>query len=239
MILVGDIGYWHNIKDICIHVRDLLNCDVIFIPGNHEYYCYHNPKYTINELNEYWRMQFQNQPGIHILLDEHMDFKNISIFGSTWWSCLGKVELCNRVPDYWTGSPDFQAVYVPDKKEGIRLISTYEMRQLNQQAKEAYNRWYMGSQGKLRILCSHFPMLEPLRHPLFPPNPYFVSDDEEWLLDRKPDILFFGHTHYNMQLEYKGIRCYSNMGGYPKENVGTPFDPTFSLAISTNIPSLE
>lgn len=102
-------------------------------------------------------------------------------------------------------------------------ITMSEMAYLNEAAAREYRQWHQKTQGK-RVLVSHFPMLDSLCHPRYAPNAYFVSEDRATIEEYPPDLLVYGHTHYNIDTDDAGTRCRSNMYGYQSEAGYTGYD---------------
>jgi predicted phosphodiesterase len=101
-------------------------------------------------------------------------------------------------------------------KRFLETITPEYMMSLHQKSLSAYKRWHRQAEGT-KVLMAHFPMIKPLAHGFYPPHPYFVSADDCFIDQYPPDLLLFGHTHYNHDLSTRGIRCLSNMLGYTNE----------------------
>ncbi len=234
MILLGDIGHWSQIPAICLLVHGILNCPVIFVPGNHDYYSYGSALRSMSQIVEHWRAGLDGHKDVHVLIDQSVDIGEVSFFGSTWWSRMG-TEMDRdlfRLNEH--NFSDFSYIIRTWLGTGMRMLPAYlETRDLplmNSAAKLEYSAWQMHTKKK-RVFCAHFPMFEALRHPKFSRNPYFVSEDDEWMLDRLPEMVLFGHTHWNIREAVHGIPCISNMFGYQNEAGLVGFDRELVISI--------
>lgn len=226
MILLGDIGHWSQIPEICITVQQALDCRVIFVPGNHDYYSYGSALHSMPEIVDYWHDKLSGQDQVSVLIDQHVDIGDISFFGSTWWSKMGSDidRDLFRLDEH--NFSDFSYIIRTWLGTGMRKLPAYlqsrDLPLMNSNAKLAYSSWDMNCKKK-KVLCAHFPMFEALRHPHYQRSVYFVSEDDEYMLDRLPDMVLFGHTHWNIREEVHGVPCISNMYGYQNESGAVGF----------------
>ena len=218
MVLLVDIAHYGQIFDICKHVKSILDCPVIFVAGNHEYYSYGKLRPSKLEIEALWFSQFSSDPDLHLLLDSDVEMGGISFFGSTWWSNMGSMydrEMFRFNQNFYS---DFNfIVRKRNSDDSIVLLDSMDLPIMNREARLAYSEWFAKSKNFKRVFLAHFPMLESLRHPHFPRSVYFVSEDDEFIIDHKPDLICFGHTHWNMDKRVHGVRCVSNMNGYQNE----------------------
>tara|TARA_Y100000034_G_scaffold123695_1_gene170895 strand:+ start:15551 stop:16075 length:525 start_codon:yes stop_codon:yes gene_type:complete len=62
-------------------------------------------------------------------------------------------------------------------------------------------------------------------------NRFFVCDHSDLILDRKPALWFFGHTHTSFDGVLGETRFICNPRGYPNESSGQMFDPCKEVEI--------
>lgn len=227
MVLLGDICAHDQVERICKHVHATLKCPVLFIPGNHEYYCIKGSPLSMNEIECAWRQSLATEPGIHLLIDQGVELMGVCFFGSTWWSNLGSDSDRIRFDLDKDNFNDFDYIY----RQAGRLLTPDDMIELNNAAIVTYQHWYRFNEGKKRVLLAHFPMLYALVHENRNPSVYFISADDEMIMDHAPDLVCFGHTHWNIESEVHGIPCRSNMHGYSKEKGAIGFRPGLSIEI--------
>lgn len=227
MILLGDVGTHNLIPDICRFVQQELECEVVFVPGNHDYYCYGANIASMAEIQAFWMSELASESKIHVLIDSSWDYQGLSFFGSTWWSKMGSQvdrELFRLAESRFDDFNYIVRGWSRDVPPKPLFLQSMDLPMMNRSAKGAYQKWLMHVGDKKKILCSHFPMLEALRHPNFQRCVYFVSEDDEYILDWRPDMILFGHTHWNIRDLVHDIPCYSNMYGYSKERGAVGFD---------------
>jgi predicted phosphodiesterase len=232
MILLGDIGPYNLIPDICRFVQDALECEVLFIPGNHDYYSYGTSIASMSEIQELWVSGLAGESKIHVLIDSSWDYQGLSFFGSTWWSNMGSQvdrELFRLSESAFSDFSYILRGWSSESPPKLRFLQSMDLPMMNRAAKGDYQKWLMSAGDKKKILCAHFPMLEQLRHPNFQRCVYFLSEDDEYILDRRPDMILFGHTHWNIRAAVHDIPCYSNMYGYSKERGAIGFDQDFVI----------
>ena len=127
-----------------------------------------------------------------------------------------KVSSLNRHSGKMWGAEHYKAIM---GKSFFHKISADDMIALNIDCVGAYKKWYESTPGK-KVLMSHFPMLRELQHAKFLPNPYFVSCNDLLIESMPPDLIAFGHTHYNYMKKLNGALCVSNQYGYTSEYTG-------------------
>ncbi len=77
------------------------------------------------------------------------------------------------------------------------------------------------------VITHHMPSLKCV-HPKFegsPLNPFFVSDQEKLIRERRPKVWIHGHTHERVDVHLGDTRIVGNPRGYPREERETVFDP--------------
>lgn len=249
-VVAGDATRAKWCTDLCLLIQKRLDCDVLFIPGNHEYYSTYFDRCLMSDLETMWRDQFLAHPRLHYLQNSSVTIGDVSFFGSTWWSnFMGEGDFTDDFIDYYSDfkfilTKEFSKQEMKKKADEIRkrlpdsdlahylvtqkmntrkTMTKDDMIALNRVAVMEYKTWYKTTPGR-KVLVSHFPMLDSLRHTGFSPNPYFVSDNRELIEAYPPDLLIYGHTHWNIDVEDAGTRCVSNMYGYTLEVGRVGFD---------------
>lgn len=247
-VALGDLADGDKLPDLARRVVERLGVPCLVLPGNHEYWYTYYASTVKRDLEAYWRDEFSKIPGAHILLDDSVDIDGVSFFGSTWWTNFA-LHGSDRVGDSMALSGmnyDFKLImteYLPKEHaveealrgraaKGMSCLSPQGMRDLNLQAVCRYKQWHKDSEGKKRVLLTHFPPLKDLGHPNFPPSAYFASADDLLLQQYKPDTLMYGHTHHNYGgILLHGIPVHSNMFGYPREEGRIGYDPNLVIEI--------
>jgi predicted phosphodiesterase len=258
-LVAGDATRGPWAYDLCVMIHEHLDCPVLYTPGNHEYYYTYDLHITMAQMEQQCRADFADHPAVHYLQNDAIEIDGVSFFGSTWWSnfrgygsdrMAEATAISDLIADFHyinvSAMSDAQVKIHVDKlnrKSGVmrgqashrnagasfhNRITAQDMINLNTAAVGAYKKWHESTPGK-KVLMSHFPMLKELQHAHFKPNPYFVSTDDLLIERLAPDLLVFGHTHYNYQKAVYGIECVSNQYGYHHESTG--FDPNLVIEV--------
>lgn len=244
-LVAGDATNGGDLLRLCRMIRDELDCPVLVTPGNHEYYHTKAVGISMKELEDRWRREFALESDLHFLQGDGVAIGDVHFWGSTWWTnfaamgsdymqealatenmiadfaiILGceltpleaaqKLNKLNRENGFTRGQKYWQ-----NSGESFHdLLTAKGMIDLNIEAVGRYKKWYNSTPGK-KVLMAHFPMMPELAHGSLPLHPYFVSQNKTIIESYKPDLLVFGHTHYNHDKEVSGIHCVSNMKVYP------------------------
>lgn len=245
-VVAGDATSFDYCFPMCELIHEKLGCDVIFVPGNHEYYSTRMYNSTVKLFNKQWEASFSKHDRLHFLQNNSIEIGGVHFFGTTWWTNFeGAADMTeedlsyfadfsyihtkrktakeiteekNKLSELFNDDPLFTRL-MAKKIEMTKPITKDQMIKMNKESVRLYKKWYKETEGK-KVLISHFPMLSSLQHPYFEPSGYFVSGDRKVIEKMPPDLLIYGHTHYNIDVNDAGTPCVSNMYGYRSE-VGT------------------
>ena len=226
VVLAGDIGPIRPRREVsaylyAMQVSEHLDCPVVLIPGNHEYYggCFPEDRRQILE---------QSDRKIFVLdrCVAHIPRKGgpLRILGATLWTdylltgnqVLAMYDALSRLSDHRVIKMERGAPFLPDHA----LQEHVQTRQwLAEKLAEAHN-------GPTIIVTHHVP--HPLAtNPKFGLNdrlaPAFASDCSE-LIDAAVragvQAWIYGHNHASQVVEVNGMRLMSAQFGYPREITG-------------------
>ena len=206
LILAGDID--SDIHRLANYINDL-SCRfelVIFVPGNHEYYG--NDIYTYHRTI---KMYITNKNVIISHLDGcNFTYNNIDFYiGTLWTAPVKKFE--NRINDYYKIKINSTDIF---RLENHKQIYDNEQLKLRKYLRER------DSDNKL-VVVSHFSPSMECAHKHYNRNElsvYFNHENEtiDQLIEAA-DYWFFGHTHYNIDMNLNGCNVISNQVGYLSE----------------------
>lgn len=211
LILAGDIGYFHNYRQILDFVEPWGDWPIIFVPGNHEHYT--NGK----EVRQGERCFGRHlPPNMHLLANTETIISGFRFVGGTMWTDLNRAD---DVAVMCYSSELNDARYITDQHYGkfIKLHAEFK-------------EWFSTLKWKLPtvVVTHHQPTVNPnsLR-PIDTIRHCFVATDmDELIKDSSPLLWVHGHTHENTPFEFNGIPFVSNQRGYGRGDVlGRPFDP--------------
>lgn len=200
LVIAGDlaVGYlpvWSALK----HFADLYD-EVIYVPGNHEYYGQDMPAFDA------YIQRFSYNTNIRFLNPGAIRIRDVMFIGATLWSNLrddhfAKVAVKNMISDF-------------------RLIpgfSTTKCAELYTQHIEYIKAQHDAAEGK-KVIVTHFlPAIECIA-PRFRNegliNYYFANDLGEYISGLKDTTWLFGHTHDLVNIQLGDTRVIANPYGY-------------------------
>lgn len=223
LILAGDIG---NMRPDTLSLFIDYCCkewnDVIYVPGNHEFYDKKNSQETI--VKDLHRLM-TSRPNLHFLNRGMVTIDAQRYLGCCLWSR----------PQHSSGFNDFHWIshqVTPIKREPIGV---YEMTEWHK--KDLF--WLRENLQEGDIVITHFMPLTNLdliqsgHKSLYPPSRYdmYFGNTDCWdLFKRKPKLWISGHTHQTFDVVISlgkessdsEVRWVCNPYGYPGEYVGDP-----------------
>lgn len=214
-IAAGDLTSGRNLKRFAEIAVNALDCPVIVVPGNHEYYDTYPMSIDAQAIEDMWRDDLASVRGAHLLINGCVEIDGVSFFGSTWWTnfSLMGTEYIQDQKILHASQHDFQRIIKRSSSGTIKFMTPDDYIEMNLVAKAKFKSWRKSNDKVGRVAICHFPMLADLSNPNFSKSSYHVSSDDNFFMQNKPDLLIFGHTHYNFDTEIHGVRCVSNMYG--------------------------
>lgn len=203
LVLAGDIGTYMNAWSFI--EQELRRSPVIYVPGNHEYYC----RQTREHIDETWKRKARQNPGLHYLIGETATIGGVRFWGAPWYSDL----FGNRDRSYLSNVEyaisDFRAAF---NDYGRWTIA----RHLEEHARQT--RLLQEQAGQLDVAITHWP---PTRHAIAQRfeggelNGYFVNDNEGLVREIGAQAWISGHVHDAYEAMIGGTQVVGNPTGYP------------------------
>lgn len=221
LVLAGDIASGStNTMDVIKHFRDLGFPQIIYVPGNHEYYGTGFDEFNAKMENKC--MEFDN---VHFLNPGTVTIDGVKFIGATLWT-------------NFADNPFSQSA----AKRGIndfRMIRDFDV---NRCAKTYYEHIdYIKDQYEQRgdnkvVVVSHF---LPARECIAPRyrgvdliNDYFANDLGDYISTMSDTTWLFGHTHDATNITLGDTRVVANPHGYYNAmNDGLGFDPFKTIEV--------
>lgn len=175
--------------------------NVIYVPGNHEYY--HG---DINELDA-WFKNFANDMGwynLHYLNADSIELDGMRFVGATLWTEVDPISMGTT------------ARYMAD----YRTILSGKNRFTAAQSVALHRKhleYFEATIKKDDIVITHHTPSHQSIAPQFKGNglnPFFYNDLDEFILTKKPRIWVHGHTHASMDYMIGKTRIICNPKGY-------------------------
>lgn len=211
VILAGDIDIGTQGID---WARQVFDCPVLYVPGNHEYYRGHLGK-TLQAMRD------AGDKHVHVLDRDEVVIGGVRFLGTTMWT------------DYAaTGNAPMAALNAQQALNDFRQIRTDNYRciramDLIEQAVMARD-WLRSKlaerhDGPTVVITHHAPTLRSLEG-----NPYagslldaaFANHWEDLMGADQVALWVHGHTHTSVDFTVAGTRVVSNQRGYPGETPG-------------------
>lgn len=226
LILAGDIGSLYKIEQLkgfltrlCVYFKN-----VLYIPGNHEFYMVPNDKYlplSMTQLTYRLYLLEKEIPNLYILNQSSVIINNICIAGCTLWS---KPEI--NIPKFIVRINGMTTSLYEQKYQS-------DLRYINKMIK-----YCKVNNLKLVVATHHCPTYDVLKNS-YKENDRFVSlyvSKLDYLLTANNiDTWIAGHTHKNFDFVTKdGTRIVSNQKGKPRDNV-TDFQLDYIVKIENVI----
>jgi predicted phosphodiesterase len=214
LVLAGDII---TVKDTepLNHFLKYWDKPVLYVMGNHEYYTY-RPMVDENlRLKSYFAEQ---HPNVTLLLDEEISIDGVHFFGGTMWTDFVKA---NKKAMFTAEQQmnDFRHIMM---KRG-QLLKPADTIALHDAFKQKLLAWFAKDLLGPRVVISHHaPVAKPdslyLNSALMPA--FNATDMEQIIIDHKPNLWIYGHTHECDDQMIGQTRVLSNQLGYPDGNGG-------------------
>ncbi len=231
LILAGDIGKIKS-PNKSINFKQLIDYfsenwkHVVYVPGNHEYYCKHN----ISSLKSMYTEFFGNYKNVTWLDDDLLETDEFVIIGSTLWS---NTNITYGLNDFslikHNNRPLTKKIFLDMHKQSVNFLrDTLTSTSTS-----------MTNNTKPCIVVTHFP---PSRQKSSDPKflnsrnaKYFANDLTEMgleeLTQKHVDLWISGHTHYSYDYIDNGTRFVSNQIGYPGELSDINYNKTFEVKV--------
>ena len=205
LVLAGDINVHTQAEDFVLRELDI--SPVVYVPGNHEYYCEH----TRDRVDSDWKTIAKSHPDFHYLVAECTTIDGIRFFGAPWYS------------DLWnSGDPwDWTLVHESindfyDRTGGRDLWSV--MRHINMHKEQT--EVLLAEPEYIDVVITHWPPTKQAIHSKYDGdelNPYFINDHEDVVSEIGAKLWISGHTHEPYDYWSGATRCVGNPAGYPGE----------------------
>lgn len=215
LVLAGDIASGStNTMDVIKFYKDLGFPQVVYVPGNHEYY-----GTSFDDFNDKMLEKCAAIDGVHFLNPGKVVIDGVLFVGGTLWTNFAdnafSQHYCGR------GINDFRA---------IRGFKTQDAVDCYYAHLEYIQQQYEMRNGKKVVVVTHF---LPARECIAPRyrgpdllNDYFANNLGSWIAEMQDTTWLFGHTHDATDIMLGDTRVVANPHGYYNAmNDGLGFDP--------------
>ena len=222
LVLAGDIASGAtNTMDVIKFFLDQGFPNVVYVPGNHEYY-----GTSIEDFNTKMFDKCVQHEGAYFLNQNNITINGVLFVGATLWTNFMdnpiSQAVCKRVIN------DFRQ---------IKNFSTRDAYDLYYKHLDYIKQSYEHRNDKKVVVVTHF---LPARECIAPQwrggellNDYFANDLGSWIADMENTTWLFGHTHDAMDFELGNTRLVCNPHGYygSSEPGTNGFDPFKTIVV--------
>lgn len=199
-VVAGDITtsrFPNSLKELATQLSRQYT-DTILVRGNHDHY-----KCSLAQVEQTYKVALDGLSNVHLLNNRYVEIQGKTFYGGTMWfrdspeSNIWKFMM-----------PDFRAI--PNLEPWVYDQNTEFEHMLRSRLMP----------GEI-VISHHLPAEQCIspgykKHPL---NCFFLCDQTELILDRKPAAWLFGHTHMSYDKMLGDTRLVCNPRGYPKERL--------------------
>lgn len=219
LVLAGDIASGStNAMDV---IKQFLRAgfpEVIFVPGNHEYY-----GTEIRDFDAKMKLKCAKFPNVHFLNAGWVKIKDTIFVGGTLWTNF----RCNPFAELDAESMIADFRLIKGFKPAHASLKYYEHLQMFQSIAKHFSK-------EKKVFISHFLPAEECISPRFRElgnllNYYFANNLGEWIADLENSTWLFGHTHDTVDIMIGDTRVISNPYGYYGHEVNPNFVPFLTL----------
>jgi predicted phosphodiesterase len=211
-------------------VRAKTSATILFVLGNHEYYCLHEQtRFFGSTLSDYKNILTKKSSKYHVedlhILEKDSFFKDdVKFIGTTLWTNYDDYR-CENVAR--SNMADFKRIktanYCSDTKRSINFITVQEIvdtHDKNRSWIEQEFRYHPAITMKTVVITHHGPSFYCVP-PLYKGNRLngaFYSEMSNVIMREKPVMWLYGHTHEGWEGKIGSTRIHCNPWGYPFES---------------------
>ncbi|SHJ18941.1 Calcineurin-like phosphoesterase superfamily domain-containing protein [Malonomonas rubra DSM 5091] len=204
------------------------NAEIIYVPGNHEYY-----GSALKKEDELLREDCKEY-GIHFLQCDSVELQGVVFLGCTLWTDFElfgpeKEPECRFLVGKWLR--DYHVIKLDPGTR--RMLSTLATQSLHQKHKSWLQEQFQIHKGKKLVVVTHHGPSSKCIHPSYTKDLVsagFASDLDSLVEQSGAKYWICGHSHTATRFEIGNTEVVMNSAGYAKETV-PGFEPFLELLI--------
>ena len=219
LVLAGDIASGStNTFDIIKKFKKAGFKEIIYVPGNHEYY-----GTEIRDFDAKMKLKCERIDGVHFLNPGWVKIDDTVFIGGTLWTnfrCnpLAEMDAAHMIADFRL---------IKGFRAELAVLKYYEHLDLFQSIEKHFPH-------EKKIFVSHFLPCEECISPRFRDsgnllNYYFANDLSEWISELDNSTWLFGHTHDSVDVTVGTTRLLANPYGYFGSEINPNFQHFFNV----------
>lgn len=201
------------------------NKEVIYIPGNHEYYNHAIPQLTLKLKEE------TKDTNIHVLENDKIIIGDIEFLGCTLWTDFRLLDDNQKLFGMYAQQimNDYRRIRVSPGFSKLRSIDTA---MFHSRSVKWLRQNLEKSERKRVIITHHAPSIRslPEERRKDDTSAAYASNLDELAADSGASLWIHGHIHSKSDYYIGNTRIICNPGAYPEEKTGG-FDPAFLIEI--------
>jgi hypothetical protein len=221
LVLAGDIASGStNTMDVIKHFKDVGFSNIVYVPGNHEYY-----GGDFDDFNRKMQDKCSRLEGVHYLNPGSVVIDGVLFVGATLWTNFGDNPLSEHMAK--TGINDFKVI----KNFGVGRAR----RSYYDHVDYIQNAYERRGNHKVVVVTHFLPARECIAPRWRGPdllNDYFANNLGDYISGMTNTTWMFGHTHDATDIVLGETRVVANPHGYYNAvNDGVGFDAFKTITI--------
>ena len=235
LILAGDIDV--GTKADAFILEQLVEGDVIYVLGNHEFYGQVLPDVrgawagpTSKRINAEAK-QNGYRGTLYVLDDSSVTLGGINFIGATLWtdfasSPLAPIHAEGMMNDYRLIATGIDKDEYPPKK----ILTPWDTIALHNKSRYFIEQ-ELAKEGRNIVITHHLPSFQSIGEGFqgSPLNPAYASHLDGLIEDLKPELWIHGHTHLSFSYTIGETRILCNPRGYIPMEANPNFDPSLTI----------
>jgi len=215
LILAGDIAVGHtNAFDLIQDFRKEGFKDIIYVPGNHEYY-----GTSVREFDSKMELKCKSIEGVHFLNPDWVKIGDTIFVGGTLWTNF----RCNPIAELDAAASISDFYHIKGFRTELAALMYYKHLKMFMDIAKMFP-------SEKKVFISHFlPTVECISQRFRESgnllNNYFANDLTEFVENLENSTWMFGHTHDSVDINIGTTRMLCNPYGYYGHEVNPDFKP--------------
>jgi predicted phosphodiesterase len=210
VVLAGDVSDATGVRAALVAFAERFRgTPVCYVTGNHEFY--------LGDRNTTWNEVHRavgEAPNLHWLNGDVFETHGRRVLGTTLWFYKSAMNGPHEAMNDFRMIGDFRSWVFEENRRSVEFLRR-ELREGD-------------------VVVTHYLPSEACVSPRFRGsalNPFFVCDVTDLILERKPALWLFGHTHDSVDVRVGATRLVCNPFGYARRDQNPRFDEGLTIEL--------